>query len=182
VVAEAENGEQAYQSYCEHLPDVAVMDLSMPGMGGLEAARRILSRYSMARLLVFSMHESAAFASQALKAGARGYVAKTGAPDELLVAIREVMHGKTWISPNVAHNIALQSLVGERNPMQQLSAREFEVFRLLAEGHGTEEIGERLKISQKTVANNYTLIKQKLGISTSVELIRLAMQHGVVAG
>jgi DNA-binding NarL/FixJ family response regulator len=180
VVVEAENGEGAYQLFSEHLPDVAVLDLSMPGMGGLEAVRRILARHSAARLLVFSMHENASFAAQVLKAGARGYVSKTGAPDELLIAVQEVLRGKTYLSPTVAQKIAMHSLVGEDGPIHQLSAREFEVFRLLAEGRTTDEIGEVLKISQKTVANYHTLIKQKLGINTSVELIRLAMRHGII--
>lgn len=181
VVIEAESGEQAYQLYGDYLPDVAVLDLSMPGMGGLEAIRRILSRHPTARLLVFSMHENASFASQALKAGARGYISKTGAPDELMIAVQEVMRGKTYLSPSVAQKIALQTLVGDDVPVHQLSSREFEVFRLLAEGKSTEEIGDILKISQKTAANYYTIIKQKLGISTSVELIRMAMRHGIIA-
>lgn len=180
VVVEADNGEQAYLRYGEYLPDVAVLDLSMPGMGGIEAARRILARHPTARILIFSMHENAAFATQALKTGALGYIAKTGAPDELPIAVQDVMQGKTYISPNVAHNIALQSLVGNTDPLHQLSAREFEVFRWLAEGKSTEDIGEILKISPKTVANYYTIVKQKLDISTSVELIRLAMRHGIV--
>jgi len=128
------------------------------------------------------MHENASFATQALKAGARGYVAKTGAPDELLVAVQEVMRGKTFLSPGVAQKIAMQSLAGQNEPVHQLSAREFEVFRLLAEGRSTEEVGDMLKISQKTVANYHTLIKQKLGISTSVELIRIAMRNGIIEG
>ena len=180
VVIEAESGEQAYQLFTEYLPDVAVLDLSMPGMGGLEAIRRILSRHSNARLLVFSMHENASFASQALKAGARGYISKTGASGELIVAVQEVMRGKTYISPGVAQKMALQTLVGQDGSLHQLSSREFEVFRLLAEGKNTEEIGEMLKISQKTVANYYTLIKQKLGVSSSLELLRMAMRHGII--
>jgi DNA-binding NarL/FixJ family response regulator len=180
VVVEAESGEQAYQLFTEFSPDVAVLDLSMPGMGGLEAIRRILSRHPTARILVFSMHENASFASQALKAGARGYISKTGASEEPIIAVQEVMRGRTYISPSVAQKIALQSLAGQDGPLQQLSSREFEVFRLLAEGKNTEEIGDTLKISQKTAANYYTLIKQKLGISSSLELIRMAMRHGII--
>jgi two-component system invasion response regulator UvrY len=180
VVAEAETGEEAYQVFNEHRPDVAVMDLSMPGMGGLEAIRRILLRDAAARLLVFSMHENAAFASQALKAGARGYVTKTGASDELVTAIQEVARGKVYISKEIAQKIAMQTLSGGEDPMRELSTREFEVFRLIAEGRNSEEIGEMLKISQKTVANYQTLIKQKLNVTTSVELIRLAIRQGVI--
>lgn len=182
VVAEAESGEQAYQLFSQHLPDVTVMDLSMPGMGGLETVRRILARHPGSRILVFSMHENAAFASQALKAGASGYVIKASAPDELAAAIRDAMRGRIYLSPSVAQNIAMEALIGDNGPIQQLSSREFEVFRLMAEGKSTEEIGQLLKISQKTVANYCTLIKQKLGVSSSIELIRLAMRHGIIDG
>lgn len=182
VVAEADSGEAAYQMFGEHLPDVTVMDLSMPGMGGLEAMRRIISRYRTARILIFSMHENAAFAIQTLKGGARGYVTKTGAFDELVVAIREVAQGKTYISSSIAQKIALQSLVGNADDISQLSPREFEVFRLLAEGKNSDEISILLKISQKTVANYHTMIKQKLGLATPVEMVRFAIKHGLIDG
>lgn len=180
VVAEAEDGEQAYQMYCEHMPDVAVIDFSMPGMGGMEAVRRILTRYFSARLLIFSMHENAAFAAQALKAGARGYVSKTGEPEELVQAVAEVMRGGSYISAAVAQKVALLSLNGEGDPFHLLSAREFEIFRLLATGQSAVDIGEILRISHKTVSNYHTSIRQKLGISNSIELIRLAMKHGII--
>lgn len=182
VVAEAESGEQAYQLFGECHPDVLVMDMSMPGMGGLESLRRILSRYPTARIVVFSMHENAAFATQALSSGAKGYVVKSGVADDLVRAVRDAAIGKTWISATVAQNIALQTLSGDDDPMRRLSSREFEVFRLLAEGHSVESIAEMLRISQKTVANYQTLLKQKLGVSSPVELVRLAMRHGIIAG
>jgi two-component system invasion response regulator UvrY len=180
VVAEAESGEQAYQQFSECLPDVAVMDLSMPGMGGMEAVRRILVRHPHARIVVYSMHENASFATQALRAGARGYLAKTGAPDELLTALQEVARGKTYLGTGIAQKIAMQSLDGGSDPIGQLSAREFDVFRMIAEGLSTDEIAAKLKISQKTVANYLTIIKQKLGVSTSIEMLRLAMRYGVI--
>ncbi|MBL8506345.1 MAG: response regulator transcription factor [Methylobacillus glycogenes] len=182
VVVEAESGEQAYQLYGEHLPDVVVMDMSMPGMGGLEALRRIIARYPQARVIIFSMHENAAYASQALGVGARAYVAKSGAADDLVQAVREVAAGKGYLSPGIAQQIALQTLSGSDDPTRLLSAREFEVFRLLAAGKGIEEISTTLKISQKTVANYQTLLKQKLGISSPIELVRLAIKHGVIEG
>jgi DNA-binding NarL/FixJ family response regulator len=182
VIAEASTGEQAYQMYGECKPDVVVMDMSMPGMGGLEALRRILSRYPGARVIIFSMHENAAFATQALSAGAKGYIAKSGVAGDLLNAVHEAMVGRTWISPSIAQKIALQSLTGEDDPLRKLSGREFEVFRSLAEGHSIELISETLKISQKTVANYQTLLKQKLGISSPVELVRLAIRYGVIEG
>lgn len=180
VVAEAESGEQAYQLYGEFLPDIVVMDLSMPGMGGLEAAKRILQRYNTAKIIIFSMHEAVSFASQALKAGVRGYVTKTGAAEDLLMAITEVARGKTFLSAEIAQKVALQTLMGDDDPLHQLSSREFEIFRLLAEGKKVEEVADMLKISQKTVANYYTMIKQKLGVASPIEMVRLAIRHGLI--
>ena len=180
VVAEAESGEQAYQVFGDFQPDVVVMDLSMPGMGGLEAAKRILQRHPNAKIIIFSMHEAVSFASQALKAGVRGYVTKTGAADDLMVAVNEVLRGKTFLSAGIAQKIALQTLMGDDDPLHQLSAREFEVFRLLAEGKKVEDVADMLKISQKTVANYHTMIKQKLGVTSPIEMVRLAMRHGLI--
>lgn len=182
VVAEAESGEQAYQHYSQQPVDVVVMDISMPGMGGLESARRILGRYASAKVVIFSMHDNATYAAQVLKAGVKGYVTKTGADSDLIKAVQEVNRGKNYLSPEVAQKIALESMVGEDNPLSQLSAREFEVFRLITEGVGTEGVATRLNISQKTVANYHTMIKQKLGASNPVEMVRLAIRYGVIEG
>jgi DNA-binding NarL/FixJ family response regulator len=180
IIAEAETGEMAYQVFCELMPDVMLMDISMPGMGGLEAAKRILQRYPQAKIVIFSMHEAVAFAAQALKAGVKGYVTKTGVADDLVQAVLDVSRGRTFLSQDVAQKVALQTLIGESNPLQQLTSREFEVFRLLAEGKRVEDVAEMLKISQKTVANYYTLIKQKLSVNSPVEMVRLAMKHGLI--
>jgi DNA-binding NarL/FixJ family response regulator len=180
IVAEAETGEMAYQLYGDVLPDVVLMDISMPGMGGLEAAKRILQRYPQAKIVIFSMHEAVSFAAQALKAGVKGYVTKTGVAEDLLQAVLDVSKGRTFLSQDVAQKVALQTLIGESNPLQQLTSREFEVFRLLAEGKRVEDVAEMLKISQKTVANYYTLIKQKLSVNSPVEMVRLAMKHGLI--
>jgi len=182
VGLEAENGEAAYQLLSSHQVDVIVMDLSMPGMGGLESARRILGRYPAVKIIIFSMHDNATFAAQVLKAGVKGYVTKTGADSDLLKAIHEVAKGKSYLSPEVAQKIALESMVGEDNPLKMLSAREFEVFRLLTEGVSVEAVGERLKISQKTVSNYYTMIKQKLGANSPIEMVRIAIRHGIIDG
>ncbi len=182
VVAECESGERAYQQFGEYLPDITVMDLSMPGMGGMEAIGRIIARYPTAKLLVLSMHENAAFASQALKAGARGYLAKNGLAEELVGALESIANGKTYINANISKKISQQFLSNEDNPLQQLSAREFEIFRLLAEGSGSNLIASTLNISSKTVANYQTNIKQKLGINNSVEMVRLAIRCGLIEG
>ncbi len=180
VIAEAETGERAYSLFGEFLPDVVVMDLTMPGMGGMEAIRRIITRYPTAKLLVLSMHENAAFANQALKAGARGYLAKNSLAEELVNALELLVQGQTYISPEMVSKIALQSLNAETERIQLLSPREFEIFRMLSEGLEGEEIAENLKISSKTVSNYQTAIKQKLGINTPVEMVRLAIRSGLI--
>jgi len=126
------------------------------------------------------MHEAVSFASQALKTGVKGYVTKTGVAEDLVQAVLDVAKGRTFLSQDVAQKVALQTLIGESNPLQQLTSREFEVFRLLAEGKRVEEVADMLKISQKTVANYYTLIKQKLSVNSPVEMVRLAMKHGLI--
>ena len=180
VVAECDSGERAYQQYGEHLPDITVIDLSMPGMGGMEAIGRIIARYPAAKLLVLSMHENAAFASQAIKAGARGYLPKNGLAEELIGALESIANGQTYINANISTKITQQFLSNEENRLQQLSAREFEIFRLLAEGSDSNLIANKLNISSKTVANYQTSIKQKLGINNSVELVRLAIRSGLI--
>ena len=180
VVAECDSGERAYQQFGEYLPDITVIDLSMPGMGGMEAINRITTRYPTAKLLVLSMHENAAFASQALKAGARGYLAKNSLAEELIGALESITKGQTYINATISKQIAQQFLTNKNNPLQQLSTREFEIFRLLAEGIDSIDIGKKLNISGKTVANYQTAIKQKLGINNSVELVRLAIRSGLI--
>ena len=182
VVGEAASGEQAYLMTAELRPDVLVMDLSMPGMGGIEAMRRVLAREPQSRVVVFSMHESATFATQALRAGALGYVAKSAVADDLIAAVSAAARGEVFVSAAVAQRIAATTSAPDSNPATRLSAREFEIFRLLAEGHDVDAIAGRLFISAKTVANHQTLIKQKLGISTAVELVRMAIRHGIVEG
>jgi len=180
VVAEAENAERAYQLFGEHLPDITIMDLNMPGMGGMEGIKRIVARYPTAKILVLSMHENAAFASQALKAGAKGYLAKSGLAEELANAIEWVLTGQTYLGKEVALKIATQISQSEQDPMQQLSAREFEIFRMLVDGVELVKIGTTLNISLKTVANYQTVIKQKLGVNSPVEMVRMAIRCGLI--
>ena len=180
VVSECDSGERAYQQFGEYLPDITVIDLSMPGMGGLEAISRITARYPTAKLLVLSMHENAAFASQALKAGAKGYLSKNSLAEELVNALDSIVKGQTYINASISKQITQQFLNATENPLQILSAREFEIFRLLAEGVDNNAIAATLNISPKTVANYQTSIKQKLSINSPVELVRLAIRSGLI--
>ncbi len=180
VIGEAESGEKAYHMFGELKPDVMVMDLSMPGMGGLEAIRRILMRHERARILVLTMHEDLSFANQALKLGAKGYLIKNTLGDDLVKSIQTVSRGEVFLSDEIAKKMAMQSISGEQDTIHELSAREFEIFRLLAEGLEIDAIATTLNISSKTVSNYQTMIKQKLNINTPVELIRYAIKAGVI--
>jgi DNA-binding NarL/FixJ family response regulator len=180
IVAEADSGEQAYQCYIDHNPDLVIMDMSMPGIGGLEALRRIITRQAEAKVIMFSMHENINFAVQAMTAGAVGYVAKSGDAQDLINAVKQVIEGKNYLSADIAQKIALHNMSGQHDPVHKLTAREFEVFRLLAEGRLIDEIAELLSIGQKTAANYQTTLKQKLGIQSSVELVRLALKYELI--
>ena len=180
VIAEAESGEAACRQYIEHQPDVVVMDLILPGVGGLEAIRRIVTRQSDARILVFSMHEDTVFVEQALQAGARGYIGKSSAPVVLVEAVRQIAGGNIYIDPDIAQRLAFQKTKGGDLPFGALSTREFEIFCLLAEGLSVNAIANRLALSYKTVANYSTQIKSKLEVNTPAELARLAIRHGIV--
>ncbi len=180
VIAEADSGEAACRQFIEHTPDVVIMDLSMPGVGGIEAIRRIVSRQSDARVLVFSMHEDTLFVEQALQAGARGYIGKRRAPVVLVEAVRQIASGNIYIDPDIAQRLAYQKTKGSDSPLLALSTREFEILCLLAEGLSVNTIGNRLALSRKTVANYATQIKRKLKVETTSELTRLAIRHGLV--
>jgi DNA-binding NarL/FixJ family response regulator len=180
VRSEAASGEEAYRTYCAAQPDVAIMDINLPGVSGVEVTRRIVARDPAARVLVFSMHEDVVFASRALQAGARGYVTKSSAPDVLVDAIRAVADGRTYVSHDVAQKLALQLMPGQNVPFADLSPREFEVFRLLAEGRSIGEIARSLSLSQKTVSNYQSIVKQKLEADSSAQMVWIALRGGLV--
>jgi two-component system, NarL family, invasion response regulator UvrY len=179
VVAEASDAEKAYSLYLDHLPDVVVMDLSMPGVSGLDSIRRILMREPAAKVLVFSMHEDAALAERAIQLGARGYITKSSPPEALAAAVRDVVAGKLALSADVAQALAVLKVTGVSNRLDVLSAREFEIFRLIAAGKSISSIAALLSLSGKTVANYHSLVKQKLGVATDVELVLLAQRHDI---
>lgn len=180
VVAEAGSGEQAVKDFNQHHPDVVVMDISMPGIGGVGAIERIIAREPHAKILVLSVHEDSVFTTRAMQAGALGFIPKRSAPEEMLKAVEMVAAGKTCIAPEIAQQLAMQKLTGSENPLDVLSQREFEVFRLLAEGKTVNEIADILSLSPKTVGTHHTNIKQKLNVSNSAELARLAIRSGLV--
>ncbi len=181
VVAEAGNGAEAYRIYKDAKPDLVIMDISMPGIGGVEAIRRIRQWDHSACVLVFTMHQSAAYAIQAIKAGARGYVTKSSPPDTLLRAIAEVMAGRIALSPDIDHELAVNRLTDEPSAVETLTPREFEILRMLLAEKSVDEIAATLHISVKTAANTRYLIRAKLGVASDIELVRLALRQRIIA-
>jgi two-component system invasion response regulator UvrY len=185
VVAEAESAAEAYRRYRETKPDIVVMDLALGGAGGpvpggLEAVRHILQWDKAARILVFSMHQAAAFALKAFEAGAAGYVTKSSAPDELVRALETVAAGGRALSADIAREIAAERLSNQRSPLDGLGPRETEILRLLAAGRTAAEIADALCLSVKTVQNYHYAIKGKLGARTDAGLVWLAIDTGLV--
>ena len=180
VVAEADSGEDAVRRVDEAKPDVVVMDISMPGIGGLEAIRRVLAREPAARILALSAHEDAMHARRVLKAGAAGYLTKRSAAEALLQAIRQVCQGKTFLEPQIAQQLAIQQVSGTRDPLDTLSEKEFKVFLALARGQSVQDIAAVMSLSPRTVGTHLYNIKQKLGASNSAELAIMAMRAGLL--
>lgn len=181
VVGEAADGAEALKVYPEVSPDVVVLDVSMPeGMGGLETAERLISRDPSARILVLSAYDEEPYPSRLMQAGARGYLSKRCAPAELAEAVRAVAQGEKYLSAEVAHKLAIGRVMGQSDVFAALSGREFEVFRLLAECKSVERIADILCLSPKTVGTHRTSIMKKLDLSSSAELERLAIRHGIV--
>ncbi|MGZ8251869.1 MAG: response regulator [Methylophilaceae bacterium] len=180
VVAEASSGERAYALWQETRPDIALLDLDMPGIGGLETLKRIIERDFNAKIIVFSMHDDNLYAMRAIQAGAKGYVVKSAAPEVLLEAIEKVLKGGSYIGHEIAQYIAMHRLSDTRNPAECLSPREFEVFRRIAEGESLSEISDHLQIGYKTAANLQTQVRQKIGAETTGQLVHLAIRLGVI--
>ncbi len=181
VIAEGESGEEAIKLVTELNPDVTVMDISMPGIGGLEAIDRILSKVPNAKILVLSAHEDEMHASRVLKAGAVGYLTKRSAAEELIIAIRSVSQGKTYLETTIAQRLAIQQFSGSQSPIDSLSEKEFKVFMALANGQSVQEIAEIMSLSPRTVGTHLYNIKQKLEASNSAELALIAMRAGLIS-
>jgi DNA-binding NarL/FixJ family response regulator len=181
VVAEASDGAEAYRLFKATRPDLIIMDLSMPGFGGVEAIRRIRQWDSAARILVFTMHQNAAYAVQAIRAGAKGYVTKSSPPEALVRAAFDVLRDKITFSADIDHELALSRIADKPAATDVLTPREFEVLRMLLAEKTTEEIAELLHLSPKTVANTRYLIKGKLGVASDIELVLVALRQGLLS-
>jgi two-component system invasion response regulator UvrY len=180
-VSEAESGEAACQRYAELTPDVVVMDLAMPGMGGLEALKRIRVRDPHAKILALSAHDDPMHARRALREGALGFLSKRSAPEALIEAVSTVASGRRYIEAALAQKLALADIEGAaKSPVERLSEREFEVFIRLARGATVQRIADDLSLSSSTVGTHLYNIKQKLSLVNQSELTLLAIRHGLI--
>jgi len=180
VVGEAGDAASAYQRYKETRPDVVIMDISMPGRGGIDAIEHIRRLDASARVLVFTMHGGAIYALQAFRAGARGYVTKSSPPDILVSAVRDVAEGRMAICPETSEALAFDRVQEEKTGLEDLSPREFEIFRMILDARSTDEIAAALHVSRKTVANYHYGIKSKLGLASDIELLYFGLRQGLV--
>ena len=181
VVGEAATAAEAIRLDAELRPDVVVLDIALPGVSGIEILRRIIAHRSDACVLMFSMYNDGIYASHAIDAGARGYLSKASAPDLLVQAVRSVADGGHYLSPDI--EMAMNKQSSAANELADaLSTRELEVLRMLSQGYGVEEIGERLGLSPKTAANHQSSIKQKLGATSALQLMLIAQRLGLVSG
>lgn len=180
IVGEAATAREAFEQYRLLAPDVLVLDLGLPDMGGVELIRRLVQRDAGVRILVFTMHREPIFATQALRAGALGYVTKSSPPEVMVGAVYQVAARRQVISPDIAPDLALALLDRSSEPLAELSPREFEILRLLLDGCSAEDIGTRLFITAKTVQNCHYQIKAKLGVRSDIELTRAAIRLGLI--
>ncbi|NOS90209.1 MAG: response regulator transcription factor [Methylococcaceae bacterium] len=182
AIYEADRGETACQLYVQLMPDIVVLDLSMPGIGGFESIRRLINRDPHCKILVFSIHNELVYVTRALKAGAKGYITKNSAPETLVAAVYKIAQGGTYVDPDIAQQLAVSiaSDQDESEKIKLLSPREFDVFCLLANGYTARKAAEKLCLSYKTVCNHGTVIKEKMGVQTLAELTLLASRQGLI--
>jgi len=179
VIGEAADAATAHSFFCRLDPQIVVMDITLPGPSGIDALRRMLAVKPDTRVLIFSMHQETIFARRALQAGAFGYVTKSSAPNVLVQAIHSVAAGNKYLSPDIAQKLALRDLVADPAAADGLSAREFEVLRLLAQGQSIGQIAQAMRLNSKTVANHQSAIKKKLEADTAIQLLKRAAQLGL---
>lgn len=174
--SDAESGERAYR---DERPDICVLDINLPTVSGFELARRILERDASSRIIMFSMNDDPIFAARAIDIGAKGYVSKSGDPYDLVEAIREVGRGGTYLPSAIAQRIAFAGPSISQSPLSKLTSREIEILRLLSAGKSLSEIAWLVHSSYKTIANTSSIIRQKLGLRTSAELVRFAIENSL---
>ncbi|HEY4773054.1 MAG TPA: response regulator transcription factor [Steroidobacteraceae bacterium] len=177
-IRDAATGAEALTQAQEHRPDLILLDLHLPGLGGIELLRRLLGASPNSRILVFSMHSEVMYAARALQAGARGYVSKNASPDELRVALGRVIEGGRYVESEIAQELAVQGPI-DADPWNRLTERDLEIVRLLSEGRSLAQIAAAIGLSYKTVANLCTQIKVKLGVARTADLVRLSIEMGI---
>jgi two-component system, NarL family, invasion response regulator UvrY len=181
VLAEAASGEEALELVRTKAPDVVLMDINMPGIGGLEATRRMVQRLPQVKVIVVSMHLEEPYPSRMLAAGASGYISKDSAADDVIAAIRRVYSGGHYVAADVAGNMAASLVKGKSDsPFDQLSQRETQVMIMVTKGYSTQEISDRLHLSPKTVSTYRYRLFEKLSVNNDVELTRMAMRYGLL--
>ncbi len=180
VVREAGNGDQAYNMCQEYAPQVMIMDVNMSGISGIEAARRILQRFPDVNVLFFSMYDEVPVVTQALNTGARGYITKSCTPEILIEAVKKVSTGQLYVEHELAMRLAVSRPEQKDQRLRDMTQREFEIFVMLARGLSVKEISEELCISSKTVSNYTAILKSKLNMTSTAELVHLAIEAGLV--
>jgi DNA-binding NarL/FixJ family response regulator len=180
AILEASDAESGEQVFVAEKPDICVLDINLPTVSGFELARRILAHNGSARLIMFSMNDDPVFAARAIEVGAKGYVSKTGDPNDLVEAIREVGNGGVYLPAAIARSVAFAGPAFAQSPLSKLTSREIEILRLLGAGKSLSEIAWLVHSSYKTIANTSSIIRQKLGLRSSSELVRFAIESGLV--
>jgi len=179
-LCEAASGREALSAFKEQQPTLVILDLNLPGIGGLEVLVRLKAGAPDARVLVLSMHDDQTHVTRALRAGAAGYLTKNAPPEELLEAIGRVAEGHTYIEREIAEGLVFASIRSSSDPLKDLSARDLEILRLLAEGRSLSQIADTVGIGYKTAANNCSRIKARLSAASTADLIRIAIRTGLV--
>lgn len=181
-IAEAATGQEAIATFRELRPDLVILDLNLPGISGLEVLGRLRIEDAKARVLIISMYDNPIYVARVFEAGAHGYVSKNAPPEQILTAVRRVASGRTYIEHEMAQELALGNIRPSSHPLNQLSSRDVEILRLLADGNSLTEIGEAIAVSYKTVANHCSQLKAKLGAPRMADLIRIAISFRLGRG
>lgn len=178
-IVEAADGESAVGVFPDLQPDLVILDLNLPGLSGLEVIGRIKHEHPNACFLVMSMYDTPFYVARILESGARGYVSKSAPPEQILEAVRRVAAGRVYIEHEIAQELAIRNVHEPSRPLKHLSAREVEIMRLLADGRSLAEIARALGVSYKTVANQCSMLKGRLGVPRTADLVRLAVSCGL---